>query len=154
MTEARWCHDQVEVSREFDASVAALFGSFADLDARRCWAAPPGEQVEFSLDDFSVGGTSVYRCGPSGSLRFDVTSHYLDIVDGVRIVVAERVSGGNQLLSTSLVTWHYEVGETGARIRIVAQISAPDERMVAGAEGGLTGSLRSLESYLTRPDRN
>jgi uncharacterized protein YndB with AHSA1/START domain len=148
MTDPTWHHDRVEASRDYAASAHTLFTAFADNEARRHWAAPPGQQVEFDSDDFRVGGACRYRCGPAGSLRFEVTGHYLEIVEDSRVVVAERVAGPDGLLSTALVTWHFERTDGGTRAHVVAQVSAPVPDMVAGMRDGLAGSLGSLERYL------
>jgi uncharacterized protein YndB with AHSA1/START domain len=142
-------HDTFEVERDYAATPRAIFAAYENPDERVQWSAPPGHGIEFRRTSFEIGGTDDYICGPLGDLRYTGTLHYLDIERDSRIVFAERVAEGDTPLAISLVSWTFEPGGKGTRIRVLTQVmSLVGEDMLAGSRGGRSVVMDNLAAHL------
>jgi uncharacterized protein YndB with AHSA1/START domain len=145
-------HATLVFERSFDVAPARVFDAFADPEARMRWGTPSADTALVYLEtDFRVGGCDISRCGHAGNLIFRVVNHYLDIVDGQRIVSTETVSQGEQRLSVALITVEVKASGKGTYLVLTDQIVALDGAdMIAGNRAGLNAALDNLERELRR----
>ena len=150
MTQSRTTHAPLVIERSFDASPARVFNAFADPAARMRWGVPSAKvELVYLEAGFRVGGRDVSRCGPAGSLMFDVELSYLDIVPEQRIVSVETVSQDATRLSVSLITVELQPSGKGTRLVLTDQIVALDgSDMVAGSRAGFNAVLDNLAGEL------
>ena len=63
-------HSTITIEREYAASVERVYSEFADPIARAKWSAPKQDTLVYDQSEFRVGGRDLFRCGPTGDLRF------------------------------------------------------------------------------------
>lgn len=109
-------HDTFVLTRTYPKPPAAVFAAFADPAKKRRWyASHASERYD---NDFQVGGAeiSASRMGddtpfPGASLVSD--ARYLDIVDQVRIVMAQTMAMDGRRFSASLITFEFRAAGEG-----------------------------------------
>lgn len=143
-------HDTFVLERDLPFPPEEVFAAYRDPGRRAQWAAPPGDGMEILESGFEPAGTDRFRCGPVGNLHIEGTVVYLDIVDGRRIIFAERVADGGRPIAMSLVTWLLEPSETGTHLVLLTQVtSLVGDEMVEGSRNGRDISLDNLEQHLS-----
>lgn len=150
MTNSAIVHETIALEHNFRFTPVKVFEAWADPVARTKWGPPSdGESIEFLETDFRVRGRDISRCGPKGNLRFQVETHYYDIVPNSRIVFSETVSENGTPLSVSLMTMTLGPTSEGSCLSLVIQIaSLVGGGMVAGNRDGWNDALRNLDRYV------
>lgn len=142
-------HATLVFERSIAAPVDRVFAAYSDLDERLKWGAP-SENTALIYDkaDFREGGEDHVRCGPKSDPNIEVTTRYLDIVAGRRIVSSETIRMGGNRLSASLSTLELEPQGEGTRLRTTIQLASfVGQQMVDGHTNGTNASLDNLVRY-------
>lgn len=116
MPERTVTHATFTIERIYDAPPARVFRAYADAAAKRRWFVEgEGWTVEEFVDDFRVGGIerSSFRFRGGPLIRNETIYH--DIVPDRRIIIAYRMTVGDERISASLATIQLENEGRGTR---------------------------------------
>ena len=148
-------HDTLVIDRTFDADVARVFAAWATPASRKHWTIPKaGWEIADDESDFRVGGREVSHFGPPGDPRYRAETHYLDIVDNARIVMAGTMSDAGRRISASLATVEFLARAGRTRLIYTEQaafldgLDTPESR-----RGGWNQNLDGLERFLNSTRR-
>ncbi len=148
-------HETFTIVRDIAARREHVFAAWAQPEQKRRWFVdsdgPEWSERDYTLD-FRVGGEETGRFvltgGPGAGEHTNVT-HYLDIVDGERIVFAYTMAIDGRIHSASLTTVTFE--DNGDRTRL----SYTEQGAFLGAsdgadmrKGGWIKLLEALEAAL------
>jgi uncharacterized protein YndB with AHSA1/START domain len=110
MEEPTVVHSTFVIERSYPSAPERVFAAFADPEKKRRWfAESPNHAIEEFAMDFRAGGVDRYqfRFGewtPFPGVILVNEGRYQDIVPNRRIVIASRMTLGDQRISASLVT--------------------------------------------------
>lgn len=122
-------HDTLVIDRTFQADSTRVFAAWASSEARRQWAVPDDAWViADDQDDFRVGGHEISHFGPRGDPRYRAVTHYFDIVENVRIVMAGTMDDRGIRISASLATVEFLPVTDGTRVTYTEQCAFLDGR--------------------------
>lgn len=139
----------IRLERNLDHRPGLVFDAYADVDQRVRWSSPPDEVVEYTSDEFRVGGTDQYLRNRRDHPSVAGTTCYEQIVDERRIVFTERLlSADGLLLALSLVTWTLAPAGSGALLVITDQTTS-----VVGS-GPIEGCRHCYDETLDRLTRH
>ena len=117
-------HTSFVIERRFAARPAAVFGAWADLEAKKRWSDCHVEEAETELTmDFRPGGRESYRAQLPGGISQRVEKVFFDIVPDARIVFAYDVEIGGKRLSASLVTVEFSAEGDATLMRMTEQLA-------------------------------
>ncbi len=139
-------HDQFTIEREYPQAPAKAFSAFADPALKEQWFANPGDwsDAEWELD-FRVGGGELSAGGAETGRHNLFRSRFHDIVDGERIVYSYDLLHDQRLISVSLATVEFQVGdEGGTRLRFTEQGVFFDGAIAASEREHGSGKLLDL----------
>jgi uncharacterized protein YndB with AHSA1/START domain len=146
-------HDTVVIKRHFEATPSCVFAAFADVDARKRWAVPQGDKLEYEQANFSVGGRDAFRCGSPNDMSYLGDIRYEDIVPNRRIVFTETMSQLDSRLSATLITVELLPDENGTQLIMTSQIAAFDgSDMATGYREGWLAVFDNLATELRRTE--
>lgn len=103
-------HGTFEVQREFDRPVGDLWRAFTDNDLRARWKRIPGPNTRRS-HDFREGGHEVLAgsFAPNGVMEeLHTETHFIDVVDGERLVYSYELTLDGVRRWASLVTLTFD----------------------------------------------
>jgi uncharacterized protein YndB with AHSA1/START domain len=144
-------HETFEIEREFDAPRPRVFHAWKDVEVRKRWQVPEGNGIEFVAADFRIGGSDVLKCGPEGDLRYTITGHYHDIVEGERIIYAETVDEDGIRSAVSITTVELRDAGRKTALKVTSQLTALDgSDIVEGNKEGWGMVLDNLARELQR----
>ncbi|MBB3891637.1 uncharacterized protein YndB with AHSA1/START domain [Phenylobacterium haematophilum] len=117
-------HTSFVIERRFAASPAAVFGAWADLEAKKRWSDCHAEEGETELTmDFRPGGRESYRAQLPDGVSQRVEKVFFDIVQDARIVFAYDIEIGGKRLSASLVTVEFSAEREATFMRMTEQLA-------------------------------
>ena len=117
-------HTSFVIERRFAARPAAVFGAWADLEAKKRWSDCHVEEAETELTmDFRPGGRESYRAQLPGGISQRVEKVFFDIVPDARIVFAYDIEVGGKRLSASLVTVEFSAEGDATFMRMTEQLA-------------------------------
>ena len=117
-------HTSFVIERRFAARPAAVFGAWADLEAKKRWSDCHVEEAETELTmDFRPGGRESYRAQLPGGISQRVEKVFFDIVPDARIVFAYDIEIGGKRLSASLVTVEFSAEGEQTFMRMTEQLA-------------------------------
>lgn len=117
-------HTSFVIERRFAAPPAAVFGAWADLEAKKRWSDCHVDEGETELTmDFRPGGRESYRAQLPGGVSQRVEKVFFDIVPDARIVFAYDVEIGGRRLSASLVTVEFAGEGEATFMRMTEQLA-------------------------------
>jgi uncharacterized protein YndB with AHSA1/START domain len=122
-------HDTIVIERDFSASITRVFAAWSRARVRSVWMVPNEgwETVEFN-EDFRIGGREVARFGPKGCPHLRSETHYLNIVEERRIVMAGTMFSSDLPISCSMATVELLASQTGTRMIYTEQAAFLDGR--------------------------
>jgi uncharacterized protein YndB with AHSA1/START domain len=94
-------HSTFVIDRDYDASVERVFAAWADVNAKRQWFGPGGEQ-EHELD-FREGGRERFEATVGGAV-YSYDALYQDIVTDERFVFTYEMHRDGVRMSVSVTT--------------------------------------------------
>jgi uncharacterized protein YndB with AHSA1/START domain len=95
--------------------------------------------------DFREGGQDRFRCGSKANPNIHGTTHYLEIIDGSRIVSSETIVMDGKRLCASLTTLEVISHGGKTKLKSTTQIASfLGEDMVKGYQTGTNASLDNL----------
>lgn len=139
----------IEIRREFDAPVAAVFDAHRDPELVRQWLGPDGYEMKVGSWDFRSGGKYDYvHTNPAGeSFGFRGTFH---TVREDFFVQTFEFDGWPDLVSLETLTLtDLGGGRTGLRIwSTYPAVEARDGMVASGMEGGVTQGYAKLDGLI------
>jgi uncharacterized protein YndB with AHSA1/START domain len=147
-------HNTFVVERNYPRQPEKVFAAFAQPERKRRWYAEGNHEIEEFAMDFRVGGSDRFRYRFKEGHQIagsEITneSHYEDIVEGKRIVMATKMSLNGKTTVVTLVTLEFVASETGTNLILTHQGAFLDwaggPEMI---EAGWRGLLNRLEKYL------
>lgn len=139
----------MEFTRDFDASVAALFAAHADPDLVRQWLGPRDLEMEIAEWDFrDHGGYRYTHRNERGAFSFNGTFH--TVRTGELIVQTFEFDGAPDMVNLEYL-WFDDLGDGRSRLRgrsICPTTEARDALLSSGMEGGMTEGYDKLDELL------
>jgi uncharacterized protein YndB with AHSA1/START domain len=139
----------MEFTREFDASVQAVFRAHAEPDLVRQWLGPHGCEMQIDHWDFRAGGgyRYVHEDG-SGQYLFNGVFH--KVRDNELIIQTFEFEGAPDMVNLEFM-WFEDLGDGRSRIRgrsICPNVEARDALLSSGMEDGMTQGYERLDTLL------
>jgi len=147
--------DSFSLTRDYPVPPGKVFSAFSDPEKKRRWFAEGEGFIVGSYElDFRPGGhertafTVANKEFSSTEIRND--THYFDIIENERIMLAYSMANKGKVFSTSLQTITLERTATGTRLTLHEQVT-----FLAGADGteqrryGTEALLNALGTELT-----
>ena len=144
-------HETIVLERKFSAAVARVFAAWSRADFRSKWMVPneDWETVEVR-EDFRVGGRESARLGPKGNPYLRTETHYLNIVDGQRIVMAGTMFISDVPISCSMATVELFAADSVTQMIYTEQAAFLDGRDQPSARRqGWKINLDKLDAHLS-----
>ncbi len=140
---------EIKITKNFSVSSQVVYSWYSDIEKRKTWCVPEGDEIQFLNNDFSVGGQDLARCGSPGALDFTTETNYLAIESDRLIVFSETVKNGEMLLACSLNSLVFDPDDQGASITArLSVMSFVGEQMLLGYENGWKSVLENLREEL------
>jgi uncharacterized protein YndB with AHSA1/START domain len=152
MTKQKIDHASFTVTRDFKAEPARIYRAHLDKAAKQRWftAGEGFETFKYEIDA-RVGGHEVWRGAYQGGPKITNDTHYLDLVENERIILAYEMTIGGNRISASLLTIVIEPKGSGSRLTLTEQgVYLADGD--AGVTGRETGTRELLEALAKEVD--
>lgn len=138
----------IDIVREFDAPVAALFRAHAEPDLVRQWLGPDGYEMEIEQWDFATGGRYryIHKDGRGGTYAFNGVFHVVRENDFA--VQTFEFEGYPDVVSVESLTFT-DLGDGRTRLSIHSvypTVESRDGMVASGMEAGLTQGYARLEA--------
>ncbi|HEY4450306.1 MAG TPA: SRPBCC domain-containing protein [Solirubrobacteraceae bacterium] len=139
-------HETFEIVRTYEAAPAAVFGAWAEPEAKASWFGPAGAARTL---EFEVGGREHFvAAGPDGA-SYTYDALYYDIVADERIVYAYEMHRDGTRISVSLSTVAFEADGAQTRLTYTEQCAFLDGHdTVVAREHGTGEMLNALAARL------
>lgn len=140
----------VDLTKDFDQPVDAVFAAWSTEEAQRVWS-DPGDGWELNFDQFrfAVGQTDICRFGPVGGQQYLSENRYLEIEARKRVVYSTSLSSDGRLTFAGTVAVTFDETVAGTRMRLVEQgLYFDGQDDVAGHLSGWDGMLAALGRYV------
>lgn len=142
-------HTTLHVDRRLPAPIDRVWEAYADVEQRRHWSVPPGDEVEYEASDFTVGGTDRYRCGPPGELVNQVTTRYLSVDAPHSFVAVNELRRDDAPVACDITRWLLTADGDATIVSMVVQVtSLVGADVLAGYESGHELTLQHLQDFL------
>ena len=137
----------IDIVREFDAPVAALFRAHSEPELVRQWLGPNGYEMEIEHWDFSTGGRYryVHKDGRGGEFSFNGVFHVVRENDFA--IQTFEFEGYPDVVAIESLTFT-DLGEGRARLTIHSvypAVEARDGMVAGGMETGVVEGYNKLE---------
>lgn len=137
----------IDIVREFDAPVAALFRAHAEPELVRQWLGPHGYQMDIERWDFTTGGgyRYVHKDGKGGEYTFNGVFHV--VRENEFAIQTFEFEGYPDVVALESITFT-DLGDGRARLTIHSvypALEARDGMVASGMETGLTEGYQRLE---------
>ena len=140
----------IEITREFDAPVSAVFAAHRDPELYAQWVGPHGYEMEIERHDFTTGGgyRFVHRSADGGEYWFHGTFHTVR-EDDVAIQTFEFEGAPDQVSLESMTFVDLGDGRTRLEGRSVyLHQEARDAMVASGMEKGVVEGYERLDDLL------
>jgi uncharacterized protein YndB with AHSA1/START domain len=140
----------IDIEREFDAPVAALFNAHRDPELVTQWLGPNGYEMTIERWDFTTqGGYRYVHTDPKGeSYGFNGTFH--TVRENEFAIQTFEFEGYPDVVAIESMTFE-DLGDGRSRIRIHSvypTVESRDGMVASGMEGGLTEGYQRLDALL------
>jgi uncharacterized protein YndB with AHSA1/START domain len=140
----------IEIVREFDAPVEAVFRAHRDPELIKQWLGPRGYEMDIERWDFtSQGGYRYVHRNPEGEeFAFNGTFH--TVRENEFAVQTFEFEGVPDVVAIESMTFE-DLGDGGTRLRIWStypSVEARDGMVASGMEGGLREGYERLDAIL------
>lgn len=139
----------IDIEREFDAPVDAVFRAHRDPDLIKQWLGPRGYDMEIERYDFTTGGgyRYVHRDNDGNEYTFNGVFHV--VRENEFAIQTFEFEGYPDVVSIESVKFE----ELGGRTRLVAHsvyptVEARDGMVASGMESGMTEGYERLDEVL------
>lgn len=140
----------IDIEREFDAPVAAVFAAHRDPDLVRRWLGPNGYEMQIERWDFrSQGGYRYVHVDPDGN-RWAFNGTFHTVRENEFAVQTFEFEGVRDVVAVESLTFE-DLGGGRTRLRIHSaypSLEARDGMVQSGMEGGLTEGFARLDALL------
>ncbi|MDN5766592.1 MAG: SRPBCC family protein [Humibacillus sp.] len=139
----------IDVRREFDASVSALFEAHRDPEKIKQWLGPDGFEMKIELYDFTTGGRYRYVHTCDGEeYRFNGVFH--TVRENELAVQTFEYEGFGDVVAIETLTFD-SLTEDRSRLTIHStypSVESRDGMVQSGMEGGLSQGYIKLDALL------
>ena len=139
----------MEFTRDFDASVAALFRAHAEPELVKRWLGPHGLEMNITEWEFrSHGGYRYSHADENGEYAFNGTFHTVRANEF--ILQTFEIDGAPDMVNIEYL-WFEDLGSGRSRLRgrsICPNVEARDALLSSGMEGGMTDGYEKLDRLL------
>lgn len=140
----------IEITREFDAPVEAVFRAHEDPEMYRRWNGPRGYEMDLKRYEFSTGGgyRYVHRDKDGGEFAFNGVFHL--VRKNEMVIQTFEYEGWPGVVSIDSMTLErLENGRTRLSSRSVfPTVEARDGMVASGMERGVTEGYQQLDELL------
>jgi uncharacterized protein YndB with AHSA1/START domain len=140
----------IDLERDFDAPVAALFAAHRDPELLEQWLGPNGYQMKIDHYDFVPGGSWRYRhITPQGEFGFHGVFHA--VRENEFAIQTFEFEGAPDIVSIESVTFT-DLGAGRTRLSVHAaypSLEARNAMIAGGMERGIREGYERLESLVT-----
>ena len=141
-----------DITREFEASAAAVFGAHADRELFAIWIGPRGLQTRITHWDFRTGGAYRYeQTDPEGN-TYAFRGVFHTVREHELIIQTFEYEGAPDEVSMDIMRFEELPGGRSRLIdhSIFASLGALEEMMAQGMEYGLTEGYEKLDELLAK----
>lgn len=140
----------IEISREFDAPVAAVFRAHKEPELIKQWLGPNGYDMEIDRYDFVSGGSYRYvHTNPAGN-RFAFNGIFHVVRENEFAIQTFEFDGVPDVVSIESITF-VDLGNGRTRVDIHStypSVEARDGMAQSGMENGLTQGYERLDQIV------
>lgn len=142
----------VDLSRDFDRPVEAVFSAWSDEGAQLAWGDPgEGWSMKFDVFRFALGELDICRFGPDGGPQYVNENRYLVIEPNRRIVYSTSLATEGRISFAGTVAIVFKSTGDGTHMRLIEQgLYFDGQDDVEGHRAGWAAMLDSLARYLRR----
>lgn len=142
----------IDIEREFDAPVAAVFDAHRDPELVRQWLGPDGYEMQVERWDFRTqGGYRYVHVDPEGN-RWAFNGTFHTVRENEFAVQTFEFEGVPDVVAVESMTFE-DLGDGRTRLRghsVYPSVEARDGMVQSGMEQGLTQGFARLDVLLAR----
>lgn len=142
----------IDIEREFDAPVAAVFEAHRDPELVRQWLGPDGYEMQVERWDFRTqGGYRYVHVDPEGN-RWAFNGTFHTVRENEFAVQTFEFEGVPDVVAVESMTFE-DLGDGRTRLRghsVYPSVEARDGMVQSGMEQGLTQGFARLDVLLAR----
>ena len=139
----------MELTRDFNAPVEALFRAHAEPDLVKQWLGPRDLEMTIEHWDFKTGGGYRYtHKADRGEFKFNGVYH--KVRENEFIIQTFEFEGAPDMVNIEFI-WFEDLGGGRSRLRgrsVCPTIEARDGLLSSGMEGGMTEGYEKLDELL------
>ena len=140
----------IDVEREFDAPVSALFRAHRDPELIQRWLGPSGYEMDLERHDFRTGGGYRYiHRNPAGE-EFAFRGVFHVVRDNEFAIQTFEFEGVPDVVSVESITFE-DIGNGRSRTRIHSvypSVAARDAMVASGMERGMSEGYERLDKII------
>ncbi len=141
----------VDIVREFDAPVAAVFRTHTDPDLFARWTGPRGQQVEIGEFDATTGGRWRYVSRGADGAAYGFRGVFHTVDRDALIIQTFEFDGAPNMVAVGSMTFEEVDGRTRiAAHEIYPSVEARDAALASGMEYGVNEGYERLDELLAR----
>jgi uncharacterized protein YndB with AHSA1/START domain len=143
----------IDIEREFDAPVEAVFRAHKEPDLYQQWLGPRGLDMDLQQHDFSTGGRYRYVHRSPDGQEFAFHGVFHTVRDNEFAIQTFEFEAFPDIVSIESLTFErLDGGRTRLKAHAVyPTLQARDGMAVSGMEDGLTDSYEKLDDLLAGP---
>lgn len=140
----------VDITREFDAPVAAVFRAHTDRELYAQWLGPRGATLAITEFDATTGGRWAYSSG-EGDAAWGFHGFFHAVQPNALIIQTFEFSGAPNAVGISITTFEEIEGKTRLSAHeVYPTVEARDMTIASGMEYGINEGYERLDEILAR----
>jgi uncharacterized protein YndB with AHSA1/START domain len=141
----------VDLVREFDAPVAAVFRAHTDPALFAQWMGPRTIALDIVEFDANTGGRWKYAVRGTGGEAYEFRGVFHTVEPNTRIIQTFEFSGAPGLVSIGATTFEEADGRTRLSVHeVYPSVEARDAAVASGMEYGIIEGYERLDELLAR----